>query len=182
MLYPVESSLFLVRVIPSLIRRITQNLTQFFAHISVFVLLGGFVFISSIPLTVSVPLFCVLWLMSVVDIYEHVILDSLLILLVSILLLGGLPIYWVECFIVALVLIGYKLVIEPRLSQEFLGWGDVKLFCVTALFLPILMLPMFFVGVGVLFLFVAILFRRRAIPMAPFITISFWFSLLFKKI
>lgn len=182
MIYPFESSVFLIRVLPRIIVGVVSSFKIFAVNAVIVALLLLFAFASDVSAWLFLPLFGFLWLASVVDIYEQVVPDILTILMFCLLLFSGQPLYIFELFVSLAGLLGYKLMIEPRLTKEFLGWGDVKLFIAMSLFLPLSMWPLFLSGIGGAFLVGAFLLKRQTLPMVPFIAAAFWVSFLLKKI
>ncbi|MDP3641007.1 MAG: A24 family peptidase [Alphaproteobacteria bacterium] len=120
--------------------------------------------------------FCVLcgllfWI-SVIDVYDRIIPDILLIGVLLNLWVIDAPIYPAS-LILATGLILITLGLETYYKKTILGWGDVKLLTLCLAFSPLQHTPTLLFISGSLGLIMALLIRSKEFPFAPAIIISF---------
>lgn len=117
-------------------------------------------------------LFCFLFWICIIDIYDRVIPDILLLSVASNLWLTNIPIH-AGSFSIAALLIGIKLTMELGYKKTVLGWGDIKLMVVCLLFTPLNATPVLLFTSGASGLIIAITMRSNAFPFAPGIIVGF---------
>ncbi|MCP5322561.1 MAG: prepilin peptidase [Candidatus Paracaedibacteraceae bacterium] len=143
-------------------------------QVGVSICCAAFLLIAVMKLSfVSAALGILLFWISIIDMYDRVVPDVLLLVSFCFLLYLRIP----PNLIVSGLLIGgvllMKIGLEKLFKKELMGWGDVKLIAVFLVFLPLETVPFFLFICGGLFLITAILTRRNQLPFAPFIVCSF---------
>lgn len=124
-------------------------------------------------------LFFALLIISVIDAFTFKIhnVSVFILLIYGIFFYGGAN-WWNALFVLSL-LVGLKFVLERFFKKDTLGYGDVKLMAVLAVFMPFMGIPYFIFISGLLSsLYIAIL-NKKHVPFAPFISIAFLITLLF---
>lgn len=112
-----------------------------------------------------------LWI-SVIDLYDRIIPDILLIgVLINLWILAA-PFYTTSLiFAAGLILINLGL--ESLFKKTIIGWGDIKLLTLCLLFIPLQSIPTLFFLSGSVGLILALLMRSKEFPFAPAIMIGF---------
>lgn len=170
MFYPIKSFLYTAHITQAIYQQYKQLYVFRFGAILILlttVIIGLFHSVSLAALFLLS-----LWI-SIIDIYDRIIPDILLLVLCFLLLILVPTPNIVTAITIGGGIIGIKLILEFLLGRNFVGWGDIKLFAVVLFFLRIDQLPWFFFICGVLLLCIHQLTRLKALPLAPFVLISF---------
>lgn len=125
----------------------------------------------------TIVVILLVWI-SLIDLYERIIPDCLVLLL-----LGGLIVYkpfpnsLMSLALIAGIILMHR-AIEYWLQKDLIGWGDVKLMGVCLMFLSISQVAWFFGISGATFVVAATALKKQELPFAPMLCISFLSALL----
>lgn len=132
----------------------------FFAVVSIFLSIGFGI------------LFCIFAWICLIDTYDRIIPD--------ILLIGVLLNFWtiqleihVESLAITGILFCLKLAMESWHKRSLIGWGDVKLIALCLTFSPLNSTPFLFFFSGFVGLIIAFFTRSQAFPFAPAVVAGF---------
>lgn len=127
----------------------------------------------SIYLSVGLAMLCCLFVwICLIDMYDRLIPDILLICVLCNLCLIQAPMYaW--SLVIAAILISMKLAMEAGYKKTLVGWGDMKLITLCLIFTPIELTPVLLFISGGVGLIMAVITRSRAFPFALGIVAGF---------
>jgi prepilin signal peptidase PulO-like enzyme (type II secretory pathway) len=172
MFYPIQSIKYTLLVTKKIYiaSRIWSPTYVLLTHIA----LGVLFILISIHSSVVYGILCavLIWI-SIIDIYDRIIPDILLISTAILLLLISQPPHLIISIISIAIFSVIKLWIDILYKKSLIGWGDIKLIALFMLFLPIDWWPLFFFVCGISFLGTATLMRLNQMPFAPFIIVSY---------
>ena len=133
----------------------------------------AFLIISSLHLSIGFGVLCglLLW-MSVIDMYDRIIPDILLLGVLFSFWIIGAPAYPIS-LVIAAGLILIKLGLEALYKKTLIGWGDIKLLTLCLVFIPLNSIPALLCVSGSFGIIMALLLRSKEFPFAPAIIIGF---------
>jgi Flp pilus assembly protein protease CpaA len=168
MFYPIQSIRYTWRI-----TKMLCSISKKYMAVSMCILAGLFTYIS-LNNSILDALLCILLIwMSIIDIYDHIIPDILIMgVLVILVCLSPIPNFLISAGI-ALLLSIVKFGVEKRYHKTVIGWGDMKLMTVCLLFIPIIKMPFFFWWCGILCILTSLFLRGSYLPFAPFIGSAF---------
>lgn len=118
-----------------------------------------------------------IWI-SVIDLYDRIIPDILLVGMFLVLLwLHFIPDLITSMILILIILLA-KVSLEKIYNKSLIGWGDIKLMTICLFFVPISAVPTFFMLCGGGCLLTSLLLRKPYLPFGPFISISFLYVMI----
>jgi prepilin signal peptidase PulO-like enzyme (type II secretory pathway) len=134
---------------------------------------GTLLIISALYHSIGFCALCGLFLwMSVIDMYDRIIPDILLIGVLLTLWRIGAPAYPIS-FALAAGLIVIKWGLETLYAKTLIGWGDIKLLTLCLTFAPLQSTPTLLFVSGIFGLIMALVLRSKEFPFAPAISVGF---------
>jgi Flp pilus assembly protein protease CpaA len=133
----------------------------------------AFIVMSSLHLSIGFGILCglLLWI-SLIDMYDRIIPDILLLGVLFTLWVIDAPTYPIS-LVIAAGLILIKLGLEALYKKTLVGWGDIKLLTLCLVFVPLNSIPALLCVSGSFGIILALLFRSKEFPFAPAIIIGF---------
>lgn len=172
MFYPVQSVRYTLQITKTLWLTLKEQ-SLIGARIIFFLLIGAFLGVSWILSISFGVLFILLIWISIIDLYDQIIPDILLLgTFLTLFWLYPVPNFIVSAFIVFMVVI-VKVGMEKAYKKNLIGWGDIKLIALLIIFTQVSLFPIFFLISGCGALLASSLIRKRQIPLGPFIVLGF---------
>jgi prepilin signal peptidase PulO-like enzyme (type II secretory pathway) len=134
---------------------------------------GALLIISALYHSIGFAVVCGLFLwISVIDLYDRIIPDILLVGALLTLWGIGAPAYPIS-FALATGLIVIKWGLETLYAKTLIGWGDIKLLTLCLTFVPLQSTPILLCVSGVFGVIMALILRSKEFPFAPAIIVGF---------
>jgi Flp pilus assembly protein protease CpaA len=177
MIYPVQSTFYTYRISGKLLK--IWHTWSVGLQLLSFALFTGLLSLIAMYGSISLSATCaLLFLISMIDAYDRIIPDVLVILLFFALACFKYPLLWQGFIFLGVGILAQTLYLI-LFQKPLMGWGDIKLLCCLNCFLSLDQLPIFFMVSGGLLLIALIVSRKEAFPFAPIISISFLSALIF---
>lgn len=178
MFYPIQSIGYTWEVTKKIYTSLRRRSCAYQACASIFFVAFFLIVFSELTFISGLLWFFLFWI-SLIDIYDRMVPDVLLLVSFCLLLYLKFPPNLIASGLLIGTILLMKLCLEKLYKKELMGWGDVKLIAVFLVFLPLEKVPLFLFICGGLFLMAAMLTRRNQLPFAPFIVCSFVYAINF---
>jgi Flp pilus assembly protein protease CpaA len=115
---------------------------------------------------------------SIIDLYDRIIPDVLLVgSFLLLFLLYPIP-DLIASMMLILILLLAKVSLEKIYKKSLIGWGDIKLMTVCLVFIPLGVAHIFFVLCGGGAFFASLIFRKPYLPFGPFVATAFLYLMM----
>lgn len=171
MFYPIQSIPYTLNTS----KKIYEVFTSFPIQSKIAILGCIFTFITLISFHVSIGMgaLCVfLFWIGLIDMYDRIIPDILLLCVACNLWIVNAPVYF-PSLCIAFSIICIKLLMESWYKKMLIGLGDIKLFTLCILFTPLYSVPALLFISGTTGLIIAFATQSKAFPFAPAIIVGF---------
>lgn len=171
MFYPIQSTVYTWNTS----KKIYEVFTSFslYSKIAILSCIITFIILISFHMSIGMGTLCIfLFWIGLIDIYDRIIPDILLLCVACNLWIMNAPVYF-SSLSIAFSIICIKLIMESWYKKMVIGWGDIKLLTLCVLFTPLYSTPTLLFISGTAGLIIAFALHSKAFPFAPAIIAGF---------